>query len=517
MRKIAVTEMTPWSNEPLALLHIPSGTVLLASGEPLTDEVIGEFRKAELEEVAVLAERDDIEEIRHDMINVSIPVDDLTPGSKLGRPVCDEEGRILLQANTPVPKSFAPSLKRRGIEKVFSRRGEEDLNKEKAEALRRAVLGHIREGAKEIEEKAWEFEQVELEEADEAELDADKLREKINSFTKIEVPPDGEPFAGAVRDTRKDGPISKAEKQVFSDIVGDSLTTVKTVFGEIESGSRAVDLQAIDKLASRIMGGMIRNRELLMLCSVSRDQEEYLVHHSLATMVLALNVGSTMGYETAQVKTLSYGALLADVGMLKISREIREKADKLNMRERAEVRLHPAHGLDTLQRIGRIPDGVPYIVYQSHERSNGSGYPCGKKDVVIHPFARIVAAADIYASVISERPYRSAKMPYEAMEDLLHMCGKRLINREVVKAFLACNSLVPVGSYAVLSDGSLARVVAANPQDYTRPVVSILVDKDRKRQPPGTRIDLCEQKDLSIRQAVDAEMAQVNGDVLLGF
>ncbi|MCX7934180.1 MAG: hypothetical protein N3A66_02850, partial [Planctomycetota bacterium] len=106
--------------------------------------------------------------------------------------------------------------------------------------------------------------------------------------------------------------------------------------------------------------------------------------------------------------------------------------------------------------------------------------------------------------------------PYEAMETIVLMCGKRYLNSQVVRGFLACNAMFPVGSYVRLADGRVARSIAANPEDYMRPLVAIIFDKDGRRLPECERLNLLEHKNLSVTQAISAKDLQIE-DLFLGF
>ena len=130
-----------------------------------------------------------------------------------------------------------------------------------------------------------------------------------------------------------------------------------------------------------------------------------------------------------------------------------------------------------------------------HERMNGSGYPRQRRGEQIHPLARIAAVADVYVALVSPRAYRPAMLPYSAMEHLVRGSRSGLFDRAVVRAFLETVSMFPIGSYVELSDGRTGRVVRANPDKYTAPVVQ--VETDNESDVPDI-IDLSQEQDLSI-------------------
>jgi HD-GYP domain-containing protein (c-di-GMP phosphodiesterase class II) len=148
-----------------------------------------------------------------------------------------------------------------------------------------------------------------------------------------------------------------------------------------------------------------------------------------------------------QIKSLLYGAILADVGMVRIPKIIIVKRTALDESERAQIKRHPSIGLEMIAHLRELPEEVPWIVYQSHERCDGSGYPGGKKSPQIHMLAKIVGLADVYVAMCTTRPHRPAFLPYKAMEALLQMAARQEFDIDIVKMFLAAQSLFPVGSH----------------------------------------------------------------------
>ncbi len=508
------------------LLH-QSGTVLVKLGEDLPQPLIDLLAKHQVEKLFAPDNGQTEEEAKHSLTHTTIPVTDLKAGTKLDREVFDSDGKLLLKAGTEVAATLAGSLQRRGIEAIFLRKPEGEAQYKLGETLRLEIRKLRRgestdtpEAAPKIQEKAAELEKIELKVAAADDLEVEKLKNKIDKLATMEVAKEGVSLEEQVRDTRKLGMASDEEKAAFSGVIDDSLKATADIFDHLSraSGKTVIDTDAINGIVSRAMGGMIQRRELLILCGTQRNGTNYMVKHAVATAVLAVNIASRLGFGAGQTKAVGYGALLQDVGMLKIPSSILEKTGELTPREHAEIRRHPANGLDILQRIRNIPAEVTYNVYQSHERADGSGYPCGKSDIVIHTFAKIVGVADIYAAVCANRPYREAKTPYEAMEALLRMCGKRQLNASVVRAFLQCNSLYAIGSFVKLSDGRIGRVVCANPEDYMRPIVNLLWDQSFKPLSDRSRFDLRENPDVSITQALGIKDGiPVEETSLIGF
>lgn len=521
MQRIRISDLQVQDALPWPVLH-ESGMVLRQAGDPMTSEMLEKLRSLDVIEVVIPEKGEGLERVKRLLVYAQMPLDDVSAGMILSQPIYAENGALLLNANTAIPKSFNDSMRSRNITMLYLPKSPEDRKVEQGTTASAAITDLDPRNKRPIDhlmdKKVYdELKSIDFQDAVAADLDSQKLRSKINAFKKIEILPDGEAFSTKIEQRDRFQGATEAEKSAFSDVVKDSRTILAEVFEDILKGNKRIDHQSLDEVATHSMGGVIRNRDLMMLCSTQTGSQEYLINHALAMAVVALNIASEMGFTAEQVKTLSYGALLADVGMFMIAGDIREKPEGLSNRERAEVMRHPAIGLDLLQRVTRIPRDVPYIVYQSHERNNGSGYPCGKKSVVIHMFARIVAVSDAYTALVADRPYRDAATPYQAMASMLKMCSGKLFDQAVVRSLLECNALCPVGSFIRLSDGSLGRVVSANREDFMRPIVAVLASAEGQVHKPPKRVSLLDAKELSIKQVIDPREKGLRIDQFAGF
>lgn len=524
MRELKVTDLQPIKKLPGTLLH-DSGSVILNNGAELSATAIAVMKKLGVETVHLLEPEERFEEARQNLINAPVEVDSLQPGEKLARPLYDPRGALLLEADKVIPGTLAASLNRRGITTIYSRRPEEELKLDQGRRLREALERLATQSALGVtkEEKAFDDEtvkaigEVEVKKALPQDLAPRNVQRKLEQMTFEDFTPEGEAFEAQFRDTRTAPPASEEEKKAYTGTVHDARGRLRSLFQDLSEGKRRIPLAPLESMVDTVLAGLIHNRDLLTLCATSDGTEDYLVNHSIATAVLSINIGSAMGFGVEQIKNLAFGAALADVGLLRVPDQILNKSEKLTPREYAEIRRHPALGLDMLQRVLGIPLEVPYIVYQSHERPNGTGYPRGKKGVVIHPFAKIVHAADTFTAVCSERPYRSSLSAYKAMERIVFMTSKRLIDPAITKSFLKVNSLFPVGSFVKLSDDRIGRVMAANPDDYMNPVVRVIWNQGFAPLEEWERVDLLEKKEISIASVVEETELPEGTDPLIGF
>jgi len=502
MREVGVHQLKAGILVRTPLLH-RSGVPLVAPGQTLTRQVLDALRDASEATVYIVEPGERVEDARRQLVLAPVEVSDFTAGETLDESVYDREGRLLLEQGTSIPPSFAESLARRGIRRIFCRRPERELGLDTGRKLRERIETAL-SAAKSVTGEMEALEALPLKLAAPEEVTEDRVAYAIDQAESLNVVPTGDTLTKELRDSNRLVMESAEEKSTFVELYQDALTQTRDLFQRLQAGGK-VEAGVVRRVAAQTVAGLIRNRELLMASAAITLPGTYLISHSVAVATIAINIACALGYSKAQVLAIGHGALLHDVGMLRVPPNLLTKTARLTNREWQEIWRHPAYGLDMLQRIAGIPEEVPFVVYQSHERNNGSGYPRGKRGKVIHTYARIVAVADVYNSICSARPYRPARTPYEAMEQLVLMCGQHKLDAKIVRAFLRCNSMFPVGSWVELTSADRARVVAATGEDYMRPVVSVVFDEQGRRVGAPRRVDLTQEPSLAVAKALTDE------------
>ena len=237
---------------------------------------------------------------------------------------------------------------------------------------------------------------------------------------------------------------------------------------------------------------------LPLAVSMQRSSDDYLFDHCVNVTMLSIAVAYQLGFSHGQIMEIGLGALLQDIGMLRVPLSIRLSTGPLAPAARFEIDRHPLHTVEMLEALRGIPRTVKLIAYQVHERLDGSGYPRGRVAAQIHQYAKIVAAVDTYAAMARARPHRPAALPYEAAKAILVGASENKFDREAVRAFLDTVSLFPIGSLLELGGGRRAMVLRANPGLHTRPVIEIV---DATGSPTGQIIDLSKDSTLNVVQA----------------
>jgi HD-GYP domain-containing protein (c-di-GMP phosphodiesterase class II) len=231
--------------------------------------------------------------------------------------------------------------------------------------------------------------------------------------------------------------------------------------GDVDT-CRAVAHSLVDQLLSK------SDISVDMLSLASFDTYTYA--HSLNVAVLAVIVGIHAGLNYDQITQLSEAAMLHDIGKECISVDILNKKGKLTDEEMRIVRSHAEEGYNLIKDDFRIPDTVKCAILSHHENEDGSGYPRQLKSKQIHYFAKIIHVCDVYDALVSNRVYRKAMNPADAMEYLMSNCWV-MFDVDYVRDIMDCVSPYPTGVTVQLSDGSNALVVEQNSESHVRPKV----------------------------------------------
>lgn len=165
-------------------------------------------------------------------------------------------------------------------------------------------------------------------------------------------------------------------------------------------------------------------------------RDPYTAGHQARVADISRIIAKEMGIQNGDglLEGIRIAASIHDIGKLAIPSDILSKPTKLTETEKSLIEIHPLKGYEILKEID-FPWPVAEIVYQHHERMNGSGYPRGIKGKDIHIGAKIIAVADVLEAMSSHRPYRPAIGIEKAIEEIRKGKGK-LYDKDVVKACL---------------------------------------------------------------------------------
>lgn len=253
----------------------------------------------------------------------------------------------------------------------------------------------------------------------------------------------------------------KAIQSLFVSLESNSLTHANIIFSELR--------QLVDDTIDQILG----NRHVMANMIDLRAFDDYTYSHSVNVSMLSSLIGATMKMPRNQLADLTLGALLHDIGKVFVDKNLLNKREKLEPIEFEELKRHSQYGYDYLRNNSAVPDSAKTVALTHHEKCDGSGYPCGLAGSNIPVYGRIVCIADIYDALTSDRPYRKALLPSDALEYIMGGYGSTF-DTVVIDNFMKRISLYPIGTCVRLSTGETAIVIENYPSFGRQPKVRII-------------------------------------------
>jgi HD-GYP domain-containing protein (c-di-GMP phosphodiesterase class II) len=358
-------------------------------------------------------------------------------------------------------------------------------------AVRRKDIAHLH---------SWGIEYVET---DDSPVTASLGAEKVNAAEKAD--------AVSTLSKEKASVISLPEvqenKAAYRSYI-DLIERLDEVCSNIESAV-SVEARSIDNITSLLLQA-VREQRLSFIGFIlggeikGHEMAKSLVNSAILSALIAIEL-KLPNLKVSQVVT---GALLHDVGMLRMPKKIVGKRGVLSASELQRIQSHPLYAYKIVNKELFYPEDVGLIVLQHHERWDGEGYPGRISGTAIDLSARIVSVADAFEAMVSQKPYRNSMMGYQAMKNLLSD-NLRRFDPDIIKAFIQTMGIYPIGSIVLMNNGALARVAEVQVTAPLRPKIRILIDEFGKvyKQDEGDLIDLLVEKSLFIARAVDFKEA----------
>lgn len=288
---------------------------------------------------------------------------------------------------------------------------------------------------------------------------------------------------------------------------------------DIKGQPHALDLQKIDTALTALYESLVNAKHGGTLIEKLDSNDNYLIAHSTNVCYLAMMLGlkldrymhderSVKSSRIKDARELGLGALLHDIGKIKLPPALLEKPGTLTKDEMELVKKHTTLGYEMVK--GRIPASSAQVVLNHHQRYDGTGYPeridpkteqkmpalVGKQ---IPVFSRVATVCDVYDAATTARSYSGAKPPVQALWEMREQF-RGAFDPIVEAAFYEVVPAFPIGSCVTLSDGSEAVVIEFHPRRAFRPKVQRLKTPDGKAvaRPDLDEIDLSLTDNLKI-------------------
>lgn len=369
----------------------------------------------------------------------------IEPGMVLEKTILDKSGKVLLQGGVVLKRNYIERLKKHDIRGIY--------------------IQHDNSNTQGIDE--------ELSEEAKATLDMIHTREDIEGILS------GANYASLENEIKTMYKNLGVKKQTNNMELEGILDIIKNLTQKFTPYSGKVP--------------SLLNLDLESTLSLMGNVDDYLYRHSVNVAVLSLLIGLELDLSEEDLEKLTIGALLHDVGKLFVNQDIINKKGILTEDEYEQVKRHSSEGYQYLREIYEMPTKSYVGILQHHERYDGLGYPNQVKGKDIFLFARIIAIADVYDAITSDRPHRKAMLPTEAMEYIMGGAGT-MFDYDLVSIFVDKIAPYPKGSHVILSNGLEAVVIDNNTGLGCRPTVEIISECDYENK----IIDLSSKRNTSV-------------------
>lgn len=316
---------------------------------------------------------------------------------------------------------------------------------------------------------------------------------------------------GATHNSVQDFDKFLREYKVFKNIYLNIIKQTKNNLGNFRHNN-LVNMKELNEIIDGLLDIMNRNLNsfIALLSIFNFDKEDFYYVRSLNVAIISLIIGKGMKMSDAILKKLGLGAILYDIGLVKVPEKILNKQYKHTPEEYAEIKKHTVYGYKLMKSNFRFEEEMAAIALEHHEYYNGKGYPREISKNEIHLYAKIVTIAHEAEKVMKNNRIlpdeKSLNVDKKNVEKKLLFDSVKLIMQgantkydpTISKIFVGIFSVYPVGSVVVLKDNRKALVFATNGAFPIRPIIKIVSDESGKLITDGEVVNLVENNQIFI-------------------
>ena len=275
-----------------------------------------------------------------------------------------------------------------------------------------------------------------------------------------------------------------------------TVAVAREVMGGLRMG-KGVSLRPVKRAVQSIVDQVLTNETSIVGLTTLRDYDEYTFTHSVNVCIFSVALGKKLGLDKHQLYELGLGALLHDVGKVRMPLDLINKTGPLTAEEFEILKEHPAEGLLSMfdmRGLAELPLRAMLMAYEHHMKIDQTGYPLSARPRDPTLYGRIVAVADGFDAATTKRSYQAQPWPPDRVLKEMRDNPSRGFDPLLVKAFISMTGIYPVGSAVILDTFELAVVTARNPRPEAlhQPIVQVIYDSMGVRVEPPRTLDLAE-------------------------
>lgn len=278
------------------------------------------------------------------------------------------------------------------------------------------------------------------------------------------------------------GARAQAQSAAYQEAVGG----IKLLFQDIQVQGSIRDEQ-VEQCFSPLARQMEQETDVVALLLTLNNKDDYTYQHSVQVGMISYYIAKWLGQSEEEALLAGKAGYLHDIGKSRIDEAILQKPSKLTDEEYNLIKEHPRFGYEMIEASG-LNKAFAIAALQHHERLDGTGYPSGLKGHEMHPLAKIVAVADIYSAMISQRVYQKKQGLLQVLKELHRMSFGQL-DPQITQVFI--RHMLPnfIGKKALLSSGEIGTIIMNHPTDFFRPLIQAGEDFINLSETPGLDIE----------------------------
>ncbi|WP_447603129.1 HD-GYP domain-containing protein [Nitrospira sp. Nam80] len=259
---------------------------------------------------------------------------------------------------------------------------------------------------------------------------------------------------------------------------GETMKALDRVLDEFEAGNPAA-MSSLKKAVATVLARIMDHPQSMLTQFCIQKMQEFdrtLASHALDVGVLSMIIGHEMQYGPKDQEDLGIGAMLHDVGYLRLPRNLYRKGRELSTHENSLMQQHPQLAITAITQAmaGSVSETTRRIIVEHHERLDGSGFPQGLRGDAVLGFSQLVGLVDTYDGMVSWRTEQAPMLPHDAIRQLFVLGEKGRFDKALVEVTIKALGVYPIGSLIRLNTGERAIVVGIHPEHRMKPTVKIV-------------------------------------------
>ncbi|USG64042.1 HD-GYP domain-containing protein [Brevibacillus ruminantium] len=230
-------------------------------------------------------------------------------------------------------------------------------------------------------------------------------------------------------------------------------------------------LEEFTQAFQRVAVSTEKRMSLFRSLYVLEGADSYTYRHSINVGILSTLIARLLKWKEERTRVMGAAGFLHDIGKMQVPKEILLKPGQLTEQEFNEMKKHTIYGYEMINQMEGSCETLKLCALLHHERLDGSGYPEGRTEEEIPIESQVLAVADIFDAICSDRVYKSRTSPFEAAQQMWKLACDGLISIEIVSVFVHYIAQLYVGSKARLNNGEEVEIILIHKDEPMRPLV----------------------------------------------